>query len=235
MDSVPQEYKVPAGNTAQQVTYTGEEGVIFHGIPDWVYEEEVLATDNALYWSEDGASLIYATFNDSGIEKAWYPKYDNLLYGRVEEFTYPKAGFANPTFTLQVVNVSDFGNPVTLVPPEIISKKDYYYQHVVWVDTNQVSVVWLNRPQNVSILTLCQVKTGECIINHDLRTPGGWVVDRGPPIFSKGSSVLDYVRILPQREGSSGDYLHAALVSTDVSSCFYTFLLSSLFKMLVMK
>ena len=38
MDSVPQEYKVPAGNTAQQVTTTGQEGVIFHGVPDWVYE-----------------------------------------------------------------------------------------------------------------------------------------------------------------------------------------------------
>ena len=55
--------------------------------------------------------------------------------------------------------------------------RDYYYQHVVWVDTNQVAVVWLNRPQNISILTLCQVKTGECTIKHDLRTPDGWVVD----------------------------------------------------------
>ncbi|XP_071792370.1 A-type potassium channel modulatory protein DPP6-like isoform X4 [Asterias amurensis] len=224
MDSVPQEYKVPAGNTAQQVTTTGQEGVIFHGVPDWVYEEEVLAKDNALYWSQDGASLVYATFNDSGIEKSWYPKYDNLLYSKVEELAYPKAGFANPTISLQVVNVSDLGNPITLVPPEIISKKDYYYQHVVWVDTNQVAVVWLNRPQNVSILTLCQVKTGECTINHDLRTPDGWVVDRGPPIFSKGSSELDYVRILPQREGSSGDYLHLALVSTHEAPGQVTFL-----------
>lgn len=38
MDSMPQEYKVPAGNMARQVTSTGQEGAIFHGVPDWVYE-----------------------------------------------------------------------------------------------------------------------------------------------------------------------------------------------------
>ena len=85
--------------------------------------EELLGRDNAIYWSPNSKKLVYASFNDSSIKKAWYPMYQNLRYSKLEEFGYPKAGFQNPTITLQVANTEDFANPVTLVPPEIISKK----------------------------------------------------------------------------------------------------------------
>ncbi|XP_022111974.1 dipeptidyl aminopeptidase-like protein 6 [Acanthaster planci] len=225
LDSIPWgDGKVPIGDTAVQVTQTGEEGVIFHGIPDWVYEEELLSSDNAIYWSPDGTKIAYASFNDSKVDKAWYPKYENLRYSKLEEFGYPKAGYENPTFSLQVTSTANFNNPVTLVPPGSISNRDYYYQHVVWVNSDIIAVTWLNRPQNYSVLTLCRVDSGNCQISYEFETPGGWVVDRGAPKFSEGSDQIDYVRILPQREGSHGNYYHVALVTTDQSPGKVTFL-----------
>jgi len=38
---------------------------IYNGIPDWVYEEEVLDTNKALHASPDGKFLAFAQFNDS--------------------------------------------------------------------------------------------------------------------------------------------------------------------------
>ncbi|XP_038072589.1 inactive dipeptidyl peptidase 10-like isoform X2 [Patiria miniata] len=225
LESIPHgDEKVPVGDTAVRITETGEEGTIFNGIPDWVYEEELLSRDNAIYWSSDGTKLVYASFNDTDVDKARYPKYENLRYSELEEFSYPKAGYQNPTVSLQVTSIADLGNQVTLVPPDTISKRDYYYHHVVWVNDDLIAVTWLNRPQNYSVLTLCRVDSGACQINYEYETPGGWIVDRGAPKFSEGSSPIDYVRILPQREVAHGNFYHVALVTTDESPGRVTFL-----------
>ncbi|KAJ8320131.1 hypothetical protein KUTeg_001718 [Tegillarca granosa] len=39
---------------AKQITFDGAQGEIFNGIPDWIYEEEVLGSDHALWWSTKG-------------------------------------------------------------------------------------------------------------------------------------------------------------------------------------
>jgi dipeptidyl aminopeptidase len=33
--------------------------VVFNGVPDWVYEEEVFSSDSALWWSPDGKTVAY--------------------------------------------------------------------------------------------------------------------------------------------------------------------------------
>lgn len=48
-----------------QLTHDGSVDEIYNGIPDWVYEEEVLDTNKALHASPDGKFLAFAQFNDS--------------------------------------------------------------------------------------------------------------------------------------------------------------------------
>ena len=43
-------------------------GTIYHGVADWLYEEEILAQSPALWPSADGSSLAYLVFNDSLVE-----------------------------------------------------------------------------------------------------------------------------------------------------------------------
>ena len=40
----------------------------------------------------------------------------------------------------------------------------------------KVVVEWLIRPHTYSVTTICQIDSGECLINHDYITPNGWIV-----------------------------------------------------------
>ena len=41
-----------------QLTNNGLPGVFYNGIPDWVFEEEVLEGNEALWWSPDSSKLV---------------------------------------------------------------------------------------------------------------------------------------------------------------------------------
>uniref|UniRef100_H0VKG5 Fibroblast activation protein alpha n=1 Tax=Cavia porcellus TaxID=10141 RepID=H0VKG5_CAVPO len=73
-----------------QVTYNGKENKIFNGIPDWVYEEEMLGTKYALWWSPNGNFLAYAEFNDTDIPVIAYSYYGDEQYPRIINIPYPK-------------------------------------------------------------------------------------------------------------------------------------------------
>ena len=55
-----------------QVSEDGLDYEIYNGIPDWVYEEEVLATNYAMYFSPDGRRVAYAHFDDRSVETFTY-------------------------------------------------------------------------------------------------------------------------------------------------------------------
>lgn len=52
---------------------------IYNGIPDWIYEEEILASGTAFWWSNDGSRLAYIRFNDSQVEIQEYPWYGDQV------------------------------------------------------------------------------------------------------------------------------------------------------------
>jgi len=41
--------------------------VIFNGVPDWVYEEEVFSSDSALWWSPDGNTVAYLRSDEADV------------------------------------------------------------------------------------------------------------------------------------------------------------------------
>lgn len=72
------------------ITTDGIEGVIYNGIPDWVYEEEVLGTDAASWFSPNGEKLAYVRFDDREVQEALYELYDNRQYPEEIHLRYPK-------------------------------------------------------------------------------------------------------------------------------------------------
>lgn len=66
-------YILPASELSQsepvsvRVTEDGSE-VIFNGVPDWAYEEEVFETDSALWWSPDSQTVAYLRSNEAAVE-----------------------------------------------------------------------------------------------------------------------------------------------------------------------
>lgn len=77
-----------------RITKTGVPNVIFNGVPDWLYETEILKQDYALWFSPDGQYLMYLTFNDSLVEEysySWYEsKNPKVRYPRIKTVRYPK-------------------------------------------------------------------------------------------------------------------------------------------------
>ncbi|KAL3856093.1 hypothetical protein ACJMK2_015288 [Sinanodonta woodiana] len=198
-----------------QLTRDGVPEEIYNGIPDWVYEEEVLSSDNAVWWSPDGTSILYAMFNDTSVMKFEYIIYGDFRdpYVQSRRLAYPKAGTRNPTFTLRILNLDNMTTH-DLDPPAEFKNRDYYFTNVVWRDNSHVLVTWLNREQNFSILSLCGPSNGACIENHRVIAEGGWVESNTRPFFTSDGRY--YFLILPQRDGPSGHFKHIAKIEASV-------------------
>lgn len=181
------------------LTTNGKDKEIYNGIPDWAYEEEILGTDHALWFSPSGSHLLYAVFNDTEVQKYTFPYYgsSSSVYTEQHQIHYPKAGCPNPTFQLKVVRLSDPLHLVDIQPPDQFRNKEYYFTVVTWQSDNAILVTWLNRPQNLSYVTLCQVVDGVCKMSIEETGKGGWVDLYKTPVFS--ADGLSYFWVLPDR------------------------------------
>lgn len=99
------------------ITKDGTKDQVRYGVPDWVYEgnikglslcihgsalifkaifinisEEVISSNHAVWWSRDGAALLYASFNDTLVEEYSFPKYGPFkdVYTTIIDIPYPK-------------------------------------------------------------------------------------------------------------------------------------------------
>ncbi|KAL4688356.1 hypothetical protein H8959_004608 [Pygathrix nigripes] len=104
------------GDPPFQITFNGRENKIFNGIPDWVYEEEMLATKYALWWSPNGKFLAYAEFNDTDIPVIAYSYYGDEQYPRTINIPYPKAGAKNPVVRIFIIDTT---YPAYVGPQEV--------------------------------------------------------------------------------------------------------------------
>ncbi|KNE55668.1 hypothetical protein AMAG_01556 [Allomyces macrogynus ATCC 38327] len=57
-----------------RITFDGS-ATVQNGVPDWVYEEEVLATNVAFYWAPDGNSIAWLRFDDKDVPLYSFPYY----------------------------------------------------------------------------------------------------------------------------------------------------------------
>lgn len=164
-------YYLPGGSgsgglrTPRRLTHSADR-YLYNGIPDWIYEEEILATQTAFWWLADGSRLVYAQFDDTAVELQEYPWYGDVVDSSSQyldrvKIKYPKPGRTNPTVKLFVVSLTDLENggetvsssPVS--PPANLTESDYYLTSVAWFDSSSFIAVWFNRVQNYSTYSLC--------------------------------------------------------------------------------
>ncbi|XP_053915564.1 dipeptidyl aminopeptidase-like protein 6 isoform X3 [Cuculus canorus] len=210
-------YCAHVGKQAIRVVSTGKEGVIFNGLSDWLYEEEVLKTHIAHWWSPDGTRLAYATINASRVPIMEIPVYAGKpAYPTVKTYHYPKAGMENPTISLHVIGLNGPTHDLEMTPPDDQRMRDYYITMVKWATSTKVAVNWLNRAQNVSILTLCDATTGVCTKKHEDESEGWLHRQNEEPIFSKDGRKFFFVRAIPQ--GGRGKFYHITMSSSQPNS-----------------
>uniref|UniRef100_A0A6I8QCZ1 A-type potassium channel modulatory protein DPP6 n=1 Tax=Xenopus tropicalis TaxID=8364 RepID=A0A6I8QCZ1_XENTR len=209
-------YQMNAESRAIRLVSTGKEGVIFNGLSDWLYEEEVLRTHIAHWWSPDGARLAYSTINDTKVPTMEIPLYTGSLYPTVKTYHYPKAGSENPVVTLHVVNLNGPLHHVEMTPPDDQRMREYYITMVKWATSTKVAVNWLNREQNISILTLCDATTGICTKKHEDESEAWLHRQNEEPVFSRDGRKFFFVRAIPQ--GGRGKFHHIAMSSSQANN-----------------
>ncbi|XP_066594146.1 inactive dipeptidyl peptidase 10 isoform X2 [Prorops nasuta] len=117
-----------------RLTDTGVPGVVYNGVPDWLYQEEVLPRPEVLWPSPTGTHLLFASFNDTRVatlEFPWFASGSSSSFGPdgvvgttrhaatfppSKSIRYPTPGSLNPEVDLWLMdlsNVTSSGSNVT--------------------------------------------------------------------------------------------------------------------------
>ncbi|XP_051538416.1 dipeptidyl aminopeptidase-like protein 6 isoform X2 [Myxocyprinus asiaticus] len=202
-------YRATVENRSIRLVSTGKEGVILNGLSDWLYEAEIFKSHIAHWWSPDGARLAYATINDTLVPKMELPMFTGSLYPTARQYHYPKAGEENPVIYLYVVNLNGPLHTIEMRKPDDQRIGEYYVAMVKWATSTKLAVNWLNRAQNISILTLCEATTGVCTKKHEDESEGWLHRQNEVPLFSKDGLRLFFTRAIPQ--GGRGKFFHISM------------------------
>ncbi|XP_017278013.1 dipeptidyl aminopeptidase-like protein 6 isoform X2 [Kryptolebias marmoratus] len=214
-------YRSTVESRSIRLVSTGKEGVIFNGLADWLYEEEILQTHVAHWWSPDGLRLAYMTLNDTLVPKMEVPFFTGTPYPTSLDYHYPKAGEENPAVHLSVASLHGPLHTVVMKKPDDPRiGKEFYITSVKWATSTKLAVNWLNRAQNNSILTLCEATTGVCIKKHEDESDSWLHRQNEAPLFSKDGHKFFFTRAIPQ--GGRGKFFHISMstsppnTSTDI-------------------
>lgn len=168
-------YQLRSLRTNVRLTSDGVVGVVYNGVPDWVYEEEVFSSGGALWVAPNGARLVIASFDDRAVEEFTYITYGELYETEVK-LRYPKVGRRNPAVRLRHIdlNVEQIDWRVVEAPVEIVGA-DHILNSVSWLNDRTFGAIWMNRRQNRSVFQQCDALTNVCANRFETAEPTGWV------------------------------------------------------------
>ncbi|XP_034720677.1 inactive dipeptidyl peptidase 10-like isoform X1 [Etheostoma cragini] len=212
-------YQSDVKSNSLRITSSGMEGVIFNGLADWLYEEEILRSHLAHWWSPDGERLAFLTLNDTLVPNMVLPRFTGNTYPKGLHYPYPMAGQRNPGVKLSVVNLFGATHTQELQPPDQLRHSDFYVTMVKWLSKTHLAVRWVNRPQNASVLTVCEATIGVCLQRHE-ESSETWLSMQGQePLFSKDRTR--FFLTLPVKQGGHGDFHHITMFSKKLRSDHY--------------
>ncbi|RDA88729.1 hypothetical protein CP532_4078 [Ophiocordyceps camponoti-leonardi (nom. inval.)] len=160
----------------------------FYGVPDWVYEEEVLSERTATWWSSDGRYLAFLRTNETAVRtfpidyylyrpSGTSPAPGDEAYPETRHIKYPKPGSRNPTVD---VLFYDTTKRLTFPVPEAdaFADDDRIVGHVLWAGTGRVLVKQTNRVGDHQRTVLVDVVKRTARVVHDVdgaAIDGGWL------------------------------------------------------------
>ncbi|KAE8278292.1 Inactive dipeptidyl peptidase 10 Dipeptidyl peptidase IV-related protein 3 [Larimichthys crocea] len=82
-------YQSDLRSNSLRITSSGMEGVISNGLADWLYEEEILRSHLAHWWSPDGEKLAFLTINNTLVPNMVLPQFTGNTYPKGLQYPYP--------------------------------------------------------------------------------------------------------------------------------------------------
>ncbi|KAF1371634.1 hypothetical protein PFLUV_G00270500 [Perca fluviatilis] len=199
--------------TPHQVTSNGKENLIFNGIPDWVYEEEMFSSTQGLWWSPGGKYVAYAEFNDTEVHTIEYSWYGENQYPSTVSIPYPKPGTPNPIVKLFVVD-TDNKTITEVVVPASLNASEHYLATVTWVTDEQIAVQWLMRVQNHLILQIYNFSgvKWDPVEHLEVHSRMGWIGRFSPPEPVFAADKNSYYLLMSDNKGYK--HIHHVLGGT---------------------
>ncbi len=182
-----------------------------NGIPGWGYEEEVLESHIAMWWSpRDGLFLAFLRTDEFMMQiytmQLFAPPAtgQDALYPAVRPLQYPKAGTANPVVTLQVYDTRR--RRLLLVDfPGQLPDDDRVVFSVVWLTAQQLLVKHTNRESSILMVFLVDIQDTEMstvtatLVRSEAGAGGCWV----EPV----RDVVQFVPADPTRQAPDDGYV----------------------------
>lgn len=187
----------------------------FNGVPDWVYQEEVLGAASAFWYSPDGKYIAFISLNETGVGTFTIPYFmDNKKYAPVYpkelKLRYPKVGTTNPRVSLHLLNVGTRERkniPVDAFGDETIIGE------VAWVTKTHEKFIYraFNRVQDLDKHITVDTNTGESKLVRERDGTDGWLENEQKIQFAgslKGSCNSTYYVDTSDESGWTHIYLH---------------------------
>jgi len=205
---------------------------ILNGIANWLYEEEILKSNVATFWSTKGRFLAYAQFNDANVQNSYITSYTEMVNGVMNVLKFPqqslypcpKAGMQNPTVKVYVYDTKS-GNTSDPITSSIEGLT--MLQSVSWSKNDPTLLIkWSNRAQNIASLQGCTIfstdnldcKNNLTIVKKEYGNYISKITEK--PISIRGKEIL--VTLYPQHNGGKGYYNHIAFIyNMNEKSKFY--------------
>lgn len=187
----------------EQVTFNGADNLIYNGIPDWVYEEEMFSSNQGLWWSPGGKYVAYVETNDTEVHSIEYTWYGSEQYPSTVLIPYPKPGTPNPLVKLFVVDTDNTTRITEVVVPASFGSSEHYLATVTWVTDARIAVQWLKRVQNHLILQIYNFSgtKWDPAQHQEVKSASGWVGRFSPPepVFAPDKS--SYYLLMSDKQG----------------------------------
>lgn len=170
-------YSCKDRRTVRRVTDDGSSQV-FNGRPDWVYEEEVLEDDRALWWSPKGDYFAFYKIDETEVGEFVIPYYvqsEEDVYSQLRSIKYPKSGTPNPKVGLWIYNLKDdFAYSVDLGYDETDPESSLLVTEVTWVGESKLITKTTDRSSDMLTVFFVNVLTRSSEPVRKTSSEGGW-------------------------------------------------------------
>ena len=182
---------------------------LFHGVPDWVYEEEVFSSDYALWWSPDSTKIAFLAFDETLVNEYVFPIYNPtedsdaiIPYTTKVVMKYPKPGYNNPLVSLHVFDLGRYESALG-IPAESATleldwlgrhpKEDSIISEVAWVGNATLIIKEVNRAADDGNVVLFDIDAED-----DAKRSAGSVVRKKGKNGEEGDDGwIESVRMMP--------------------------------------
>jgi dipeptidyl-peptidase-4 len=189
-----------AAKTETRLTADGS-ATILNGNLSWVYWEEIFDHATAgFWWSDDSSAIAFLRTDESMVDVVTFPKFSPAVPEIITQ-RYPKAGNANPSVRLGIVEV---GSGKTAWMDQAATGYEYILG-VKWLPDNRaVAVQTTNRMQTRLDLWLVARGTGEAkLLLTDI--DDAWVNQKELQFLDGGKKFL----VSSERDGHTHLYLYS--------------------------